>query len=127
MGSLQKYKSQCRRILCEHAKCRKTITFGGLAKALELPSERQRWSTILNEISEDERKVTGVDLTLIVVHASGRAMGLGRYFNPFFAHGTALLDPENNQQVAQYRTELQKVFDTYANLPCESQAKSGSS
>lgn len=121
MGSLIGHYAQCRKLLCQAAKRRETITYGELAKDLGLNSPRQEWNTVPGPISENEVKATGRDLTLVVVYASGPAKGLGRYFSNIRggqAPQTNMLNPFNLQQVAAYRQELQQVFNTYANLPC---------
>jgi hypothetical protein len=121
MGNLRRYQDQCRKILCLAAKRRETITYGKLATALGLKSARQQWSTLLHPLSEIETKNTGVDLTLIVVYASGPAEGLSRYFSNVrggAAPGTNMLDPRDSRRVAEYRRELEKVFDIYAKVNC---------
>ena len=117
MGNLQGYYAECRKILCQTANRRQPITYGGLAKALGLRSPRQQWNTVLNSICIDEKKKTGKDLTLVVVYASGPAKGLSRYFSNG-APQTNMLDPRNDQQVKAYKQELERIFDTYAKLPC---------
>lgn len=120
MGLLQ-YQSACRKILCETAKRRQTITYGDLADALGLSSPRQRWSDLLHPLSESETKKTGADLTLVVVYASGPAKGLGRYFSNVkggVPPGSTMLDPSNANQKAAYQQELQKVYDIYAKVDC---------
>ena len=110
-----------RTILCQTAKYGETIKYGELAEALGLKSPRQQWNTVLNPISIDEVRATGVDLTLIVVYASGPAKNLSRYFSNIRGGQTpqtTMLDPRCPKQVAAYRKQLQKVFNTYANLPC---------
>jgi hypothetical protein len=121
MGSLQNYYPQCRKILCLAAKRRETITYAQLSAALGLKSPRQQWNTVLHPISEAEVRQTGAGLTLIVVYASGRAKGLSRYFSNLrggAAPGTRMLDPDDPTQVANYKRELEQVFDTYATLSC---------
>jgi hypothetical protein len=100
------------------AKRRRTITYGDLASALGLSLPRQKWSTVLNPICDDERKKTGTDLTLVVVYKTGPAKGLSRYFSNTSPPQTKLLNPTNPQQVAAFKRELEKVFDTYAGLAC---------
>lgn len=121
MGSLQTYRAGCRKILCETAKRRDTITYGALAAKLGLKSPRQEWSTVLNPISVEETKKAGRDLTLVVVYASGPAKGLSRYFSNLRRGQPPqadLLNPHNQGQVAAYRQELEKVFDAYAAQAC---------
>jgi hypothetical protein len=121
MGSLQSYHSQCRKILCLTAKRRETIRYGALATALGLKSPRQEWNTVLGPIAADEVQKTGHDLTLVVVYASGRAKGLGRYFSNIRGGQppqSNALNPSNPQQVAAYKQALQQVFNAYANVPC---------
>src|SRR5712691_2128003 len=103
MGNLKSYHSKCRKILCQTAKRRQTITYGDLAGALDLASPRQQWSTVLNPIYKDEMHNTGRDLTLVAVYASGPAKGLSRYFSNGRAPQTAMLDPRNLQQVKTYK------------------------
>ncbi len=74
MASLVGHYVKCRKLLCEAAKRRETITYGALATALGLKSPRQEWSTVLGPIADDEVKKTGHDLTLVVVYAAGPAM-----------------------------------------------------
>ena len=119
MGSLLPYQSKCRRILCLSAKRRETIKYGELAAALGLKSPRQQWSSVLDPLSESEVKKTGADLTLIVVFASGPAKGLSRYFSNVrggAAPGTTMLNPLDEKQVAAFKQELERVFDTYAKV-----------
>jgi len=118
MGSIKGYYGACRKILCQTAKRRETITYGGLARALGLPSPRQEWNTVLNPIAADEKRKTGKDLTLVVVYASGPAKGLGRYFSQGRVPQATMLDPQNPRQVAAYKQELEKIFDTYAEIAC---------
>jgi hypothetical protein len=121
MGGLQSYQSQCRKILCLTAKRRETITYGRLAAALGLKAPRQQWNTVLDPISKSEIEKTRADLTLIVVYASGPAEGLSRYFSNVrggAAPGTTMLDPRDAKQVASYKQELKRVFDTYAKVNC---------
>jgi hypothetical protein len=73
MGNLQGYYAKCRKILCQTAKRRQPITYGGLANALGLRSPRQQWNTVLNPICTDEKKKTGYDLTLVVVYSASRS------------------------------------------------------
>jgi hypothetical protein len=97
------------------------ITYGDLAKALELPSAQQRWSTVLGPISVDEVEKTGRDLTLVVVYASGPAKGLSRYFSNVRggqAPQSHMLDPRDPKRVDEYRRELESVFEAYAKIAC---------
>ena len=92
-----------------------------LATVLGLKSAQQQWSTLLHPLSKAETKNTGADLTLIVVYASGPAEGLSRYFSNVrggAAPGTNMLDPRDSKRVAEYRQELETVFDTYAKVNC---------
>lgn len=121
MGGLENYYTQCRKILCLTAKHRETITYGHLAKKLNLKNPRQQWSSLLNPIAVDETKRTGRDLTLVVVYASGPAKGLGRYFSNIrggAAAGSSRLDPQDQAQIAAYKRELESVYDAYANENC---------
>jgi len=121
MGSLHHHQSACRKVLCETAKRRQTITYGNLAEALGLASPRQQWSTLLHPLAESETKKTSADLTLVVVYATGPAKGLSRYFSNVrggVAAGSTMLDPGNATQKAAYRRELERVFDTYAKVDC---------
>src|SRR5262245_34314445 len=121
MGDLQNYYAQCRKVLCLAAKRRETITYARLATELGLKSPRQQWNTVLHPISKAEVKQTGADLTLIVVYASGPAKGLGRYFSNLrggAAPGTTMLSAADPKQVANYKRELERVFDTYATVSC---------
>jgi len=121
MGSLQNYRAQCRKILCQTAKRRGTITYGTLATALGLKSPRQEWNTVLGPIAVDEVNKTGHDLTLVVVYASGPAKGLGRYFSNIRGGQppqSKALSPSNQQLVAAYRQALQQVFSRYSTVQC---------
>jgi hypothetical protein len=121
MGNLQNYQSQCRTILCLAAKRRETINYAQLAAALGLKSPRQQWSTVLHPISETEVRQTLADLTLVVVYASGLAKGLPRYFSHLrggAAPGTTMLDHKDHKQIAKYKRERERVFDTYATATC---------
>jgi hypothetical protein len=118
MASLLHLKSDCRRILCESAKCRATITYGDLAKALGLPLARQEWNTVLDPLAKEERERMGRDLTQIVVYSPGHKLeGLGRYFSPK-APRTIRMDANNAEQRAAYRRELQAIFEAYAQANC---------
>jgi len=121
MGSLLGYYAQCRKLLCEKAKRRETIPYGKLADALGLKSPRQQWRTVLGPIATDEVQKTGHDLTLVVVHGSGRAEGLSHYFSNIRGGQppqSQALDPGNPKQVADYMRALEQVFDAYANATC---------
>jgi hypothetical protein len=121
VGNLQNYQSQCRKILCLAAKRREPITYAQLAAALGLKSPKQQWSTVLHPISEAEVKQTGEDLTLVVVYGSGPAQGLSRYFSNLkggAAPGTTMLDPKDEEQVAKYKRDRERVFDRYATVNC---------
>lgn len=121
MGNLQNYHFQCRKILCESAKRRVTITYGALAAALGLKSPRQEWNTVLGPIATDEVQNTGHDLTLVVVYASGPAKGLGRYFSNIRGSQppqSSALNPSDRQRVAAYKQALQQVFNRYATVQC---------
>ena len=121
MGNLQSYYSKCRKILCQSAKRRETITYGTPATALSLKSPRQEWNTVLGPIAADEVQKTGHDLTLVVVYASGRAKGLGRYFSNIRGGQppqSNTLSPSNQQQVAAYKQALEQVFNRYATVQC---------
>jgi hypothetical protein len=112
---------QCRRLLCEAAKRRETVTYGKLARSLGLKSPRQKWSTVLGPIAADEVNKTGHDLTLVVVYTSGPAKGLGHYFSNIrggVPPQSTSLDPRDDQKVAQYKQALQQVFNRYANVAC---------
>jgi len=90
-----------------------------LAKALGLRLARQEWNTVLDPICESEKQQTGSDLTLVVVYKSGPAKGLSRYFsNRKHPPRTTELDPRDQRQVQAYKSELEKVFDTYSKLRC---------
>ena len=121
MGTLIGSYSQCRRLLCQAAKRRETVTYAALAKALGLKSPRQQWNTVLGPIADDEVKKTGEDLTLIVVYATGPAKGLGRYFSNLPGGAppqSRALDPNDSRQVAAYKAAREQVFDRYANEAC---------
>jgi hypothetical protein len=121
MGSLVGYYAQCRKILCEKANQRDTITYSNLAAALGLKSARQQWRTVLGPIAIDETKNIGHDLTLVVVHGSGKAKGLGHYFSNIRsgqAPQSQALDPSDLKQVADYKRALDRVFNANANAVC---------
>jgi hypothetical protein len=121
MPTLIAHYAQCRRLLCEAAKRRETITYGALATPLRLKSPRQEWNTVLGPIANDEVNKTGHDLTLVVIYATGPARGLGRYFSNIRGGAppqSDTLDPRNPQQVAAYRDALEQVFNRYATVPC---------
>ena len=121
MNTLVSHHAQCRKLLCDAAKRRETLTYGKLATALGLKSPRQAWSTVLGPIAADEVNRTGHDLTLVVVYTSGPAKGLGRYFSNIrcgVPPQSMSLDPRDSQKVAQYKLALDQVFNTYANVAC---------
>ena len=121
MGSLLGHYVQCRKLLCETAKRGQTITYGDLAKSLNLKSPRQEWNTVLGPIAADEVKKTGHDLTLVVVYASGPAKHLGRYFSNIRGGQSPqsnMLNPTNPQQIAAYKQARQHVFNRYATAQC---------
>ncbi|WP_316979154.1 hypothetical protein [Shumkonia mesophila] len=118
MPSLLDHYDQCRKILCNTAKRRETITYGNLAKELGLRLPRQAWNTVLDPIYEAEMRKTGKDLTLVVVYASGPAKKLCRYFSNGQPARTKRLNPRNVRQVSDYKRELEKVFDAYAVMDC---------
>jgi hypothetical protein len=121
MGSLLPHLSECRRILCLSAKRRETITYGDLAAALGLKSPRQQWNTVLDPLAETEVNKTGADLALIVVYATGPAKGLSRYFSNMRKGApprTTMLNPDDPQKVAEFKQELERVFDTYEKENC---------
>lgn len=107
----------CRKILCEHAQRRQTITYKSLADTLHLRWPVRDWSVILGPIASDEVKRTGHDLTLIVVHSSGPSEGLPRYFSDVRSGAppqSQSLNPLNAQRVADYRAALEQIFNRYA-------------
>jgi hypothetical protein len=117
MGGLLEHYDACRRILCETARRRKKIYYSDLAKGLGLKLARQRWSEILDPISENEPR----DLTLVVVYKTGPAKNLSRYFSNIRGGQkprTKQLNPHDPKQVSDYEKELAAVYKTYANLPC---------
>jgi hypothetical protein len=121
MPALVAYRARCRKLLCQAAKRRQTITYGALATALGLSSPRQAWKTILGPIADDEVKKTGRDLTLVVVYATGPAKDLGRYFSNIrggAAPQSGALDPRNTRHVEAYKRERERVFNRYANVKC---------
>jgi hypothetical protein len=118
MGSLLGQYAECRRILCQTAKRRETITYGALAEALGLKLAQQNWSSVLDPIYDAEMKLTGTDLTLVVVYGSGAAKGLSRYFSNGRAVQTTRLDPKDARQISKYEAALEKVFDAYAKQAC---------
>ncbi len=121
MASLVGHYVKCRKLLCEAAKRRETITYGALATALGLKSPRQEWSTVLGPIADDEVKKTGHDLTLVVVYAAGPAKGLARYFSNIRggqSPQSIALNPNDQQQVAAYKQALEQVFNRYATVQC---------
>ena len=76
---------------------------------------------MLHPISETDVKQTGEDLTLVVVYGSGPAQGLSRYFSNVkggAAPGTMMLDPKDDEQVAKYKRDRERVFDRYATVNC---------
>jgi hypothetical protein len=121
MPTLIAHRARCRRLLCQAAKRRKTITYGALAMALGLKSPRQAWSTVLGPIAANEVNKTGRDLTLIVVYASGPAKDLGRYFSNIrggAAPQSGALSPRSTRHVAAYKRERERVFNRYATIRC---------
>jgi hypothetical protein len=70
----------------------------------------------LDLVAAKTKREVDYDLTWNVVYATGPAKGLGRYFsNGNKAPGSALLDPKNQKQVADYERTLQEMYEyTYA-------------
>ena len=107
--------------MCEVAKQRTTVTYGDLATELGLKLPRQNWSSILDPLSTDSVRNSGRDLTLVVVYKHGPAKGLSRYFSNVRGGETPrtkMLNPRDPNDIAAYKRELEKVYDTYAKLSC---------
>jgi hypothetical protein len=113
MPSLVKYAWPCLEVILEVTNNQETITYGELADRLGLKVAQQEWSTVLDSVAWRTKRDLGndIDLTWIVVYASGRAKGLGRYFsNGGKASGSTLLDPKNSAQVADYKRKLKEIY-----------------
>jgi hypothetical protein len=102
----------CIEVICESVNGRQKLTYGELAERLGLKLARQEWSDLLDLVAGKTRREVGDDLTWNVVYASGPAKGLGRYFsNGDKAPGSTLLDPKDEQQVADYQRKLQEIYE----------------
>jgi hypothetical protein len=91
MPSLIKYAWPCLKVILEVANNQEKINYGELADRLGLHLAQQEWNTVLDSVAWRTKRDLGndIDLTLIVVYASGRAKGLGRYFSNGKAPGSA--------------------------------------
>jgi hypothetical protein len=114
MPSLIKYAWPCLEVILEVANNQEKITYGELADRLGLQLAQQEWNTVLDSVAWRTKRDLGddIDLTWVVVYASGRAKGLGRYFsNKGNAPGSTLLDPTNRAQVADYERKLKEIYE----------------
>jgi hypothetical protein len=112
MPSLARHFWKCLDAIVESINDTRPITYGELAKKLNLRSSQQEWHTVLNLIAAKTKDEIGDDLTWNVVYASGRAKGLGRYFsNGKKLPGSTLLDPRDRLQVAEYERKLKELYD----------------
>jgi hypothetical protein len=113
MPSLIKYAWPCLKVILEVANNQEKINYGELADRLGLHLAQQEWNTVLDSVAWRTKRDLGndIDLTLIVVYASGRAKGLGRYFSNGKAPGSTLLDPRNRAQVADYECKLKEIYE----------------
>jgi hypothetical protein len=114
MASLIKYAWPCLKVILEVANNQEKITYGELANRLGLQLAQQEWNTVLDSVAWRTKRDLGndIDLTWIVVYASGRAKGLGRYFsNNGKASGSVLLDPRDRAQVAEYERKLKEIYE----------------
>jgi hypothetical protein len=114
MASLVKHAWPCLEVLIEIANNQEKITYEELADRLGLKLARQEWHTVLDSVAWRTKRDLGddIDLTWVVVYASGRAKGLGRYFsNNDTPPGSTLLDPKNREQVAEYEDKLKEMYE----------------
>jgi hypothetical protein len=121
MPSLIAHYAQCRRILCQTAKRRETISYKSLAGALGLRMPVRDWRTVLGPISTDEVNKTGHDLTLVVVYSSGPSEGLPRYFSDVSSGAppqSQSLDPLDEKRVKDYKVALEAMYSRYATEIC---------
>jgi hypothetical protein len=116
--SLVKYAWPCLEAIIEVANKQDKITYGELAHRLGLQLAQQEWNTVLDSVAWRTKRDLGdeIDLTWIVVYASGPAKSLGRYFsNGGQAPGSTLLDPGNRAQIDDYERTLKEIYEfTYA-------------
>lgn len=112
MPSVVRHFWPCIETICESVNNREKITYGELADRLRLKLAKQEWSALLDLVAGKTKREVGDDLTWNVVYASGPAKGLGRYFsNGDKTPGSALLDPKNQTQVAEYEHKLQEIYE----------------
>jgi hypothetical protein len=116
MSSLVRHFWPCIEVISESVNSRKKMEYGELADRLGLKLAKQEWSALLDLVAAKTKREVDYDLTWNVVYATGPAKGLGRYFsNGNKAPGSALLDPKNQKQVADYERTLQEMYEyTYA-------------
>jgi hypothetical protein len=112
MPSLLRYSWRCLQVILESTNNREKINYSELAHKLNLKLARQEWHTVLDSVAWRTKRDVGYDLTWNVVYARGPAKGLGRYLsNGNKAPGSQLLDPEDEEQVAEYERTLQEIYE----------------
>ncbi len=112
MPSLSRHFWPCLKVICESVNNRKKITYGELADKLGLKLAQQEWNTVLDLIAGKTKREVDNDLTWNVVYARGPATGLGRYFsNGEKAPGSIMLNPKDQQQVADYERKLREIYE----------------
>ena len=114
MPSLIKYSWPCLEVILEVASKQEKIPYGEMADRLGLQLAQQEWNTVLDSVAWRTKRDLGddIDLTWVVVYATGPAKGLGRYFsNNGKAPGSTLLDPRNRTQVADYERKLKEIYE----------------
>jgi hypothetical protein len=112
MPSLSRHFWPCLKAICESVNNRKKITYGELADKLGLKLAQQEWNTVLDLIAGKTKREVDNDLTWNVVYARGPAKGLGRYFsNGEKAPGSTMLNPKDQQQVADYEGKLREIYE----------------
>ncbi len=112
MPSLSRHFWPCLKAICESVNNRKKITYGELANKLGLKLAQQEWNTVLDLIAGKTKREVDNDLTWNVVYARGPAKGLGRYFsNGEKAPGSTMLNPKDQQQVADYERKLREIYE----------------
>ena len=111
--SLIKYAWRCLEVIIEAANKQEKITYQELADRLDLKLARQEWHTVLDAVAWRTKRDLGndIDLTWIVVYASGPAKGLGHYFSNGKAPGSALLNPKDSVQVEEYERKLKEIYE----------------
>ena len=119
MAPILNYKEIRAILIRDAAWRRKTITFAEVENALGKSIQRDRWMRILDPMASMETRLTGYDLTKVLVYASGPAKALPLFFSNIRAGdqpGSKRLNPKDRNAVAACKRELEQLYDAYKDV-----------